>query len=234
MRLSERIADIARFVRRPTFMAQPMVWGREAERALLVVFALSVLIAPAIAILTAALNAQTGFLPQSDFAPRSETRQIIDFLIIAPIFEELLFRSWLTGRRAGLRFAVYGFAAMGLLLAAFVLGLDDSPYVGWASVGIVFAGLVHWGRTSQRDADVPAWFTRHFRGILWGSTLLFGVVHLGNFTALQNPLGILAVLPQTAGGLLLAYTRTRLGLRAAIAHHAAFNAVWLMVDQAWG
>ena len=111
----------------------------------------------------------------------------------------------LRGQVAALRFAAYGFAAMGL----------------------VFAGLIHWGLTSHRDTTVPAWFTLHFHWVVWGSTLLFGLIHLGNFTALTHPLGLLVVLPQTIGGLLLAYTRTRLGLRAAIAHHAAFNAVWL-------
>lgn len=232
MSLGERLADVARFVVRPTFVAQPMAWGREAALALVTVFALSIIIAPLVAGLTAAFDAQAGFLPDSDFAPRPDRRRIIDFLILAPVFEELLFRSWLRGQVAALRFAAYGFAAMGLLLAGIILGVDDSDLVGLGAVGLVFAGLIHWGLTSHRDTTVPAWFTLHFRWVVWGSTLLFGLIHLGNFTALTHPLGLLVVLPQTIGGLLLAYTRTRLGLRAAIAHHAAFNAVWLIVDYA--
>jgi hypothetical protein len=232
MSLRERLADVARFVVRPTFVAQPMAWGREAALALVTVFALGIIIAPLVAGLTAAFDAQAGFLPDSDFAPRPDRRRIIDFLILAPVFEELLFRSWLRGQVAALRFAAYGFAAMGLLLAGIILGVDDSDFVGLGAVGLVFAGLIHWGLTSHRDTTVPAWFTLHFRWIVWGSTLLFGLIHLGNFTALTHPLGLLVVLPQTIGGLLLAYTRTRLGLRAAIAHHAAFNAVWLIVDYA--
>ena len=227
MSLRERLADVARFVVRPTFVAQPMAWGREAALALVTVFALGIIIAPLVAGLTAAFDAQAGFLPDSDFAPRPDRRRIIDFLILAPVFEELLFRSWLRGQVAALRFAAYGFAAMGLLLAGIILGADNSDFVGLGAVGLVFAGLIHWGLVSHRDTMVPAWFVRHFRWVVWGSTLLFGLIHLGNFTALTHPLGLLVVLPQTIGGLLLAYTRTRLGLRAAIAHHAAFNAVWL-------
>jgi membrane protease YdiL (CAAX protease family) len=68
---------------------------------------------------------------------------------------------------------------------------------------------------------------------VWGSTLLFGLMHLGNYEPLAHPLGVLAVLPQTIGGLLLAYTRTRLGLGAAMAHHAAYNAVFLAGDYGW-
>lgn len=232
MSLRERLADMARFVVRPTFVVQPMAWGREAALALVTVFALGIMIAPLVAGLTAAFDAQAGFLPDSDFAPRPDGRRIIDFLILAPVFEELLFRSWLRGQVAALRFAAFGFAAMGLLLAGIILGVDDSDLVGLGAVGLVFAGLIHWGLTSHRDTTVPAWFTLHFRWVVWGSTLLFGLIHLGNFTALTHPLGLLVVLPQTIGGLLLAYTRTRLGLRAAIAHHAAFNAVWLIVDYA--
>ena len=95
MSLRERLADVARFVVRPTFVAQPMAWEREAALALVTVFALSIIIAPLVAGLTAAFDAQAGFLPDSDFAPRPDRRRIIDFLILAPVFEELLFRSWL-------------------------------------------------------------------------------------------------------------------------------------------
>ena len=92
---------------------------------------------------------------------------------------------------------------------------------------MALAGLVQWSLTRTRDTAVPAWFKRHFHWFVWGSTLLFGLAHLGNYEALTSPLGVLVVLPQTIGGLLLAYTRTRLGLGAAMAHHAAYNAVFL-------
>jgi hypothetical protein len=41
------------------------------------------------------------------------------------------------------------------------------------------------------------------------------------------------VAPQLIGGLFLAYVRTRLGLRAAMAHHAAYNALAMAVEE-WG
>lgn len=234
MTLRARLADIADFLRRPRLVPQSLPWGREAGRTLALVLVLSIMIAPAIAGMTALIDAQTGFLPQSDHAPRTMQRRVIDFLIIAPLFEELLFRSWLTGRRAGLRFALYGAVASLLMLAGLLFWPQQDALFGWSAAGIVLVGLVHWGRTSHRDTDVPAWFVRHFRWMLWGSSLAFGLVHLGNFTGFGSPLGVLVVLPQTVGGLLLAYTLTRLGLRAAVAHHAAFNAIWLLADRALG
>jgi hypothetical protein len=91
---------------------------------------------------------------------------------------------------------------------------------------------VQWSRWRHVDTAVPGWFVRHYRWFVWGSTVLFGLTHLGNFEPLAHPVGLLVVLPQTIGGLLLAYTRTRLGLGAAMAHHAAYNAVWLAADYA--
>ncbi len=232
MTVRERLADIADFLRRPRFVPHSMPWGGEAARTFAVVFVLSIMIAPAIAGVTALIDAQAEFLPQSDLTPRTMQRRIIDFLIIAPIFEELLFRSWLTGRRAGLRFALYGAVASLLMLAGILFWPEQADITKWVSAGIVVAGLMHWGRTSERDAEVPGWFVRHFGWFLWGSSLAFGLVHLGNFAGFVSPLGVLVVLPQTVGGILLAYTRTRLGLRAAVAHHALFNAVWLLADLA--
>jgi hypothetical protein len=40
---------------------------------------------------------------------------------------------------------------------------------------------------------------------------------------------LIAVAPQVVGGVLLAYTRTRLGLGWAILHHSAYNAVFFGV-----
>jgi hypothetical protein len=139
----------------------------------------------------------------------------------------------LTGRIAALRFAAYGLAAMGLMMASLFVLADYAKPVAYAGAAVAFAGLIHWHLTRARDTAVPAWFNRHFHWIVWGSSLLFGLIHLGNYEPLQSPIGLLVVLPQTIGGLLLAYTRTRLGLGAAVAHHAAYNAVYLASDYGW-
>jgi membrane protease YdiL (CAAX protease family) len=152
---------------------------------------------------------------------------------VAPLLEELAFRGWLKGRIAALRFALYGFAAMGLFLAAPYMPAQYVTDVSSAGVGVVFVGLLHWGATRNQGNRVPAWFTRHFHWIVWGSSLAFGLIHLGNYEPLAHPLGLLVVLPQTLGGLVLAYTRTRLGLGAAMAHHAAYNALYLASDYGW-
>lgn len=231
--LRAQVADIAGFVVRPSFAPRPMAWGRAAALALAIVFAFDIVLDTLVTVLTEAWDAKAGFLPEPIELELSLAEDLFSALLIAPLLEELVFRGWLNGRIAALRFALHGFAALGLFTAALYVPEGYQTAVSLAGVAAVFAGLIQWGRTRERDTAVPAWFTRNFQWIVWGSSLLFGLIHLGNYEPLTHPLGLLAVLPQTIGGLLLAYTRTRLGLGAAVVHHAAYNAMFLAGEYCW-
>jgi membrane protease YdiL (CAAX protease family) len=233
MPLRARLVDVARFLVRPSYVAQPMAWGRAAALALLLVFALDLALDTMVAKLTLAWDAEASFLPQPIDYPATLTEDLFGFLILAPITEELAFRGWLSGRVAALRFGAWGLAAMGLFAASLYLDPDYTGALSLAGVVLVFVGLVQWSLNRDFETDVPAWFARYFHWIVWGSSLAFGLIHLGNYEPLAHPLGLLVVLPQTIGGLLLAYIRTRLGLGAAMAHHAAYNAVFLAGDYGW-
>ncbi len=181
----------------------------------------------------AAAEAKFAVLP-SPVAPYGTLAEIlVSYLLFAPVLEELLYRGWLSGRIAALRFAAYGFAAQALLLASLFVREDMAMPLALAGAALALAGLVHWSLTRTRDTAVPVWFTRNFHWIVWVSSLAFGLIHLGSYEALTHPLGVLVVLPQTIGGLLLAYTRTRLGLGAAMLHHAGYNAVFVVMTFVW-
>jgi membrane protease YdiL (CAAX protease family) len=231
--IRDRAGDAARFMWRPTPFAANLPWGGALLLALAVVFALDLALDKLVAGLTALADSRTPFLPAllEDNATLAE--DLFGFLLLAPVLEELVYRGWLTGRVAALRFAAYGFAAEALFFAALFMDEAAASLTALGAAGLVFAGLLHWLMTRYRDAAVPPWFTRHFHWFVWGSSLLFGLMHLGNYEPLTHPLGVLVVLPQAIGGLLLAYTRTRLGLRAAMLHHAAYNALFLAVDYGW-
>jgi len=233
MTVRERLADVARFAWRPAYAPRPMAWGRAAALALIAVLVFDVVLDQLVSGLLEAWDAHAGILPAAfdDSAPLGE--ELFLSLLFAPVTEEALFRGWLRGQIASLRFAAFGFAAMGLFAGSLMADPRWAMPMGLAGTAIAFAGLVQWSRTRSRDTAVPVWFTRHYAALVWGSTLLFGLTHLGNYEPLAHPLGILVVLPQTIGGLLLAYTRTRLGLGAAMAHHAAYNAAWLAGDYGW-
>lgn len=231
--LRRRIVDVARFVVRPVYAGQPMAWGRAAAAALAAVFVLDLGVDALAAALIEVWDDSANFLPAPIDEETSLAEDLLSFLLFAPVLEECAFRGWLTGRIAALRFAVYGFAAMGLLLVSLYVGAEYTVPLALAGAAIAFAGLIHWNLTRARETAVPAWFTRHFHWFVWGSSLAFGLIHLGNYAPITHPLGLLVVLPQTIGGLLLAYTRTRLGLGAAMAHHAAYNALFLASEYGW-
>lgn len=233
MGLRARLWDVARFVVRPSYVAQPQAWGRAAALALLAVLALDLAFDQLIFALIEAWDAEAGFLPDPISWPAPLIEDLFSFLIFAPVVEELAFRGWMSGRIAALKFGAWGLAAMGLFTASLHLDPAYTDVLSVAGVALVFAGLVQWSRNRDAQTAVPAWFTRHFHWIVWGSSLAFGAIHFGNYEPLSHPLGLLVVLPQTIGGLLLAYTRTRLGLGAAMAHHAAYNAVFLAGDYGW-
>jgi hypothetical protein len=233
MTFRARSADAGRFALRPTFVAQPMAWGPAAALALLALLVLDLALGLLAMGMAEGLDSLVPILPEPVEEDITFAEDAFLSLLLAPLLEELLFRSWLGGRRAALRFALYGLAALALFMGSLFAGPGVATALALAGVGTVIAGLVHWSRTRHRDRAVPAWFIRHFGKLVWGSTLLFGLIHLGNYEPLTHPLGVLVVLPQTIGGLLLAYTRTRLGLAAAVAHHSAFNAVALVLDYGW-
>ncbi|NCT05117.1 MAG: CPBP family intramembrane metalloprotease [Sphingomonadales bacterium] len=234
MSLRARVGDALRFMVRPGFVARPAAWGSGAAMALAAIIALDLALDTLAVMLTAAWDTKAGFLPRPIEEDVSLSEDIFASLLLAPVLEELLFRGWLTGRIAALRFAAYGFASLALFIISLFLPPDLASGAAIVAVAVVLAGCVRWSLTHRRDTAVPAWFARHFRWFVWGSTLVFGLIHLGNYEPLAHSLGVLVVLPQTIGGLLLAYTRTRLGLGAAMAHHAAYNALFLIGDYgAW-
>ncbi|MBB3775078.1 membrane protease YdiL (CAAX protease family) [Erythromicrobium ramosum] len=223
-----RIADVMRFALRPTFAEAPTVTGWQAVKALAVLLALSFAIMVPLGLMLNLVDPAMTIRLQRAEPPPKQLRDLFVALAFAPIFEEMLFRAWLSGRIAALRYGLYGLVALALLLADIVLETSGNVLSGMAVLA-VFVGLLQWGLTNDTERAVPAWFIRHFRWFVWGSSLMFGLIHLGNDDTPSGLLGLIAVTPQMIGGVLLAYTRTRLGLAWAILHHGLYNAVFFGV-----
>jgi hypothetical protein len=140
----------------------------------------------------------------------------------APLIEEMLFRFWLR-RPRGWPLYVF-FAACGFMVG-------PSPWL----VGLVGA-VVGW-HLARRAPRAP-WrrkplrrYHRHFPVILHLSVLAFALMHLGNYSSAHAPWWLLplVVLPQWFTGMVLAWTRVRHGIGAAIVLHAGFNALPLIL-----
>lgn len=225
-----RALDALRFAVRPTPYRLRHPWSAGLVMALAIIFALDLAVDGAAMALIEAGDTAAGFLPAPLETEGSWGEELFYALLLAPLLEEALYRGWLTGRVAALRFAAFGFAAEACFVAGLWAGAAWEGALAATGVGIALAGFVQWLLTRERDVAVPAWFTRHFAALVWASSLLFAAIHLGNYTALTHPLGVLVVTPQLIGALCLAYVRTRLGLRAAVAHHAAYNALFLLTE----
>ncbi len=144
-------------------------------------------------------------------------------VIVAPLVEEIAFRSWLSGRPGHViaLLLVVGGGVAAALLAETNTGDAASSAVLAVSVGVlVLAGLALF---LLRKRPPMRWFQAIFPGFFWLSTLGFALIHLANYT--EGALAILLpmVLPQFILGSMLGYVRVHYGLWAAIALHMTHN-----------
>ena len=154
-------------------------------------------------------------------------RMVLVGIVLAPLIEELVFRSWLGARRA----SVWGLPVLAAMLT--VLSLSASKAGGGMAfpaglvVGFLATAVVVRAR-SMAESDVAAVRDRVFPVIFWLTAVLFALLHTTNFgDGLSGPLLLIGVLPQLVVGLVLGYVRMRFGLASAILFHGAYNALIL-------
>ncbi len=172
----------------------------------------------------AILTFSFGFeLPSNKLAGLTLGLPIVLMIVIgAPIFEEIGFRGWLSGRPAHIwPLIIIGTAVFGLPL---LIG-QGQPFIvaGGLLIAVVAAIFVAWrlwARTPFR------FFSRYFGWFYALSTLTFAVVHLTNYDN-ANPAFLLLVIPQAIAGLLFGYTRVHYGLWASMLLHALHNGTFI-------
>jgi hypothetical protein len=163
----------------------------------------------------------------------SSSTEVFSLLLVAPVLEELQFRGWLNGRRRNLILAAVLVPPL-LLLMDFTIFPKEWLMTGWIACYVLAAGMgFWWWRQGPVDQPVPEWFTQYFGVIVWGSTIAFGLIHAAGFSDFEWGPDLLYILPQTIGGMMLAFTRLKLGLGAAMLHHALFNAYTGLWDISW-
>jgi membrane protease YdiL (CAAX protease family) len=217
-------ADVWEFAKKPTSTVPIAKWGPVFIFVLAALFVLDAAVAIGAWYFEGAIAAGTGHtFPQPIDQGMSLSEDLITGVILAPILEEAFFRGWLNGKLAALRFAAVAGLAVVLVVAGSFMGAQSYAIIFAISLIILVLGLAQWLATRKVDTQVPEWFSAHFGKFVWGSAIVFGLTHLGNFEDFSSPIDVIVVMSQTLGGLVLAYTRTRLGLGAAMAQHAVFN-----------
>ena len=211
------------FLRRPQLPEQTAPVGRSA-RGMARMLGLDMMV---MALLIGAIGTATALgleLPETALNNLEMNAGTIALLVIvAPLLEEIGFRSWLSGKPGHvLAIAIIGVS----LLVSAMLAESQAGEAAQITVallvigGLLLAALVAF---ALRKRPPMGWFARLFPGFFWLSTIGFALIHLLNYT--EGALAILLplVLPQFVLGAILGYVRVHYGLWSAIALHMAHN-----------
>ena len=170
-------------------------------------------------VLLAGADLPENMLEQMEFTPG----WIAAIVLGAPLIEELIFRSWLSGKpghvlAAAIMLAGAAFAAA---MGAAYVGEQAETSVALALIGAAVLGALALFLLRRRAP--MGWFRAIFPGLFWLVTLGFGFMHLTNYEAASLAILLPLTLPQIVAGTLFGYARVQYGLWAAILLHAAHN-----------
>lgn len=214
------------FLRNPTLDIPRVRFGASAILAVLWLFILNVAVDLPLASLLGWLSKRATLeTPQlGELTDNGPLYTLAMGALLAPLLEEILFRSFLDGKRRHLVFWAMILAAMAAL---YLLGTMNPPRPLLA-VGVI-AGLLIVGAVAVWRAGkaVPAWFARFFPAIFYLQAIAFAASHFSNYP-LDRPLLLIPfVLPQLVAGLVFGFARVRFGMWANLFLHAASNALFL-------
>ncbi|WP_159976771.1 MULTISPECIES: CPBP family glutamic-type intramembrane protease [unclassified Novosphingobium] len=139
-------------------------------------------------------------------------------ILIAPLLEEIIFRGWQTGRPRALW--LLGCFAVFVVLTMTAKAIEPLVLAGLLLAAVLAAAGGWWW---LRRRGTPAVYAAAYPGVFWVVALVFAGVHLMNYPA-TSAASLPMVLPQLWAGVLLGFTRQRIGLPAAILQHAIANA----------
>lgn len=226
-RLKMATYDLSMFLRAPKLRVGRLQMPGQATD-LVWLFAVNCIIVAIIAAILVPIMLAFGVSmsnEMSDLFQRPVWELLLIVVIIGPIIEELMFRSWLSGSPR----LLIPFSGL-ILWMALTYSYEQLGWPGPASIGaapllalIAIAVLI--GVIALWKKPVPGWYVRIFPLVFWSQALLFGSVHIFNYAG-DNPAALLPfVLPQIVGGLIWGYARIRYGWWANIAMHMAYNLI---------
>ena len=221
------------FIRRPYFPAgRDRIGEPQLKHLLQLLFfslALMVFVGGLVGAIIAGVQGEVPENANETIGQASPGRLLFYGVILAPLIEEVVFRSWLGGRRA----CIIGLPILISLIAIITaVGADVSPIASFAVAGglafLVFGVVRQFESLTPAQQKAARW--RLFPAAFYGSAILFALMHVSNFEGgLSSPIMLLAVLPQFLVGLILGYVRMRFGLPHAIFFHAFYNLVLIVI-----
>lgn len=166
---------------------------------------------------------------EAEFEKLLVPENIFLIAVAVPFIEELIYRSWL-----GWRWGVTILMPIVLIPTTFALIQASEGQVNQGFISLTLIALMIYFTLLFRRMSEPGFlesFTqRLFPVAFWATTLVFALIHLGNYDMSDGtvgPLIIIMVLPQIVAGVIFAYARMRFGFLAAFLLHGAHNATIL-------
>ena len=228
------LPELIRYLRRPVFTTSRVPVNARAMAELLKLLGITLILALMSVTIASgfysALSGETAKISEDFEAMSKGPRFFYMAVILAPIYEELLFRSWL-GRVWSLMLAMPLLLAV---LAILALTGQSEAMPNIATLGFV-AVMTSLGFYLRRYFDTKSVVGAHERAaqqifpyVFWGCAVIFGLIHMTNYAGSGfQPLLMLMVIPQFIIGAILGFVRMRYGLLQAIGFHAAYNSVFV-------
>lgn len=218
-------AELWAYLRRPHWMESQRPWDGMVWRQLFWLFLLDVaLLVVSVLVVqgyTQVLTRLNVPLPgMSDDELGDPWVLLVTAVIMAPLMEEFVFRSWLKGTPR------YLLVLAALLLASVLTRIGEGPRAEMIRQWLlIFAGIVALLVLWRGGRQPVPFFQRHFTWFFWLSCISFAMVHWSNYDEGTSAAVIPMLLPQFVAGVNWAFARMRFGLRASILLHAAANGI---------
>ena len=142
-------------------------------------------------------------------------------MILAPIYEEIFFRSLLKFDKKNILI----FLSTCLLLITYSILNDKFAIIIILSIILILVISIY---LSSNVNKVSNFIKKHFKYFFYASSLIFGLIHATNFIGniyIIISLAIFLTLPQIISGLIMGYARMKYGLIYSIILHMINNSV---------
>jgi len=184
------------------------------------------------------VDSQLGSTTTNELTDFVQSNSYIYILLIGgialPFFEEIGFRLPLFFHPVSL-----GIALSYILILSFSVFFQQTPsnpFFTLLMIGIsLFIGGIGIFVFYQKRASIELFWKKHFRWIYYGFAILFGLLHISNFSSASLwvfCLTPLLVLPQFLSGLVIGYIRMQFGFFWGFTFHAVWNSALLSLAYA--
>jgi hypothetical protein len=201
-------------------------------------------VAAILGVLATTLASKLGFSPQDNYLVVNELTKMpiwtsFAFLVIlGPFYEELSFRLFLNPKKLSVLVGLFFFTTF-LLQVIISLGVIFfynsyifslavfSPLFYLAIIFVLFITFFMVFFVVPSSAIEP-FFSKHLKILLYISAILFGVVHVSNYTNVGSLwwITLLLILPQLLVGFVLPFIRLKFGFWWSVFAHGLYNFIF--------